>query len=33
MPSHIKNLFENEEKRSHYKPIIIGNFLSSNYIE
>ena len=33
MPSHIKNLFENEEKQSYYKPIIIGNFLSNNYIE
>ena len=29
----IRNLFENEEKQIYYKPIIVSNCWSNNYIE
>ena len=33
MPRHVKNIFENEEEQNYYKPIIVSNFWSNNYIE
>ena len=29
----IKNVLEHEEEENYYKPVIIGNFLSNNYIK
>ena len=29
----MKNLFGHEEEENYYKPVIVSNFLSNNYIE
>ena len=29
----IRNLFEHEEEENYYKPVIVSNFWSTNYIE